>query len=278
MRLAAALGNETSALESQVTGGRRRAAAVRRPHGRTGPHVATPCSENWTNCARRRDASDPAGGRADAMAGRRPRISWPSCQQQHAARQKELSEMRQRHSGAAERAAVLEELVRRHEGLSAGVKEVLAAGRRSGRPRVSRRSRAGGRPVPRQRRSRRRWWKSPWARRPSTSLPIASDDLIELLADRIQPAWRPGGLRLARRKRCQEPFLRNLGVPLFRRTVPDTFSGPDRPVRACSGGPTASWKRQPRVRPAGQAAAGANVVRREARPRRRVGRRSPAAG
>ena len=46
-------------------------------------------------------------------------------QRQHAARQNELAELRQRHSGAAERAAVLEELVRRHEGLSAGVKEVL---------------------------------------------------------------------------------------------------------------------------------------------------------
>ncbi len=34
--------------------------------------------------------------------------------------------MRQRHSGLAERVSVLEELVRRQEGLSAGVKEVLA--------------------------------------------------------------------------------------------------------------------------------------------------------
>ena len=33
--------------------------------------------------------------------------------------------MRERHSRAAERASVLDDLVRRHEGLSAGVKEVL---------------------------------------------------------------------------------------------------------------------------------------------------------
>jgi chromosome segregation protein len=39
--------------------------------------------------------------------------------------QEELAELRQRRSGAAERAAVLEELHRRNEGLSAGVKEVL---------------------------------------------------------------------------------------------------------------------------------------------------------
>jgi len=46
-------------------------------------------------------------------------------QKQQSAGRNELSEMRQRYSGAAERAAVLDELVRRHEGLSAGVKEVL---------------------------------------------------------------------------------------------------------------------------------------------------------
>ena len=45
--------------------------------------------------------------------------------EQRSARQKELAEMRERRSGAAERAAVLDELVRRHEGLNAGVKDVL---------------------------------------------------------------------------------------------------------------------------------------------------------
>lgn len=47
-------------------------------------------------------------------------------QQRHAAAQSDLSELRQRQNAAAERAAVLDELVRRQEGLSAGVKEVLA--------------------------------------------------------------------------------------------------------------------------------------------------------
>jgi chromosome segregation protein len=46
-------------------------------------------------------------------------------QQQRTALSNELGELRQRQSGVIERASVLEELVRRHEGLNAGVKEVL---------------------------------------------------------------------------------------------------------------------------------------------------------
>ena len=55
-------------------------------------------------------------------------------QQELAARQTELGDLQQRHSAAAERAAVLEELERRHEGLSPGVKEVLGQAGRPGRP------------------------------------------------------------------------------------------------------------------------------------------------
>ena len=46
-------------------------------------------------------------------------------QRQRDKAQNELTEMRQRYSGIVERAAVLEDLVRRHDGLSDGVKEVL---------------------------------------------------------------------------------------------------------------------------------------------------------
>ncbi len=48
-------------------------------------------------------------------------------QHQFARQQNDLGQLRQRYSGVSERAAVLEELQRRQEGLSAGVKEVLAA-------------------------------------------------------------------------------------------------------------------------------------------------------
>lgn len=49
--------------------------------------------------------------------------------QEHAARQTELNSIRQKHSGATERAAVLEELENRLEGLTAGVKLVLERSR-----------------------------------------------------------------------------------------------------------------------------------------------------
>ncbi|MCE5268962.1 MAG: chromosome segregation protein SMC [Planctomycetaceae bacterium] len=46
-------------------------------------------------------------------------------QHEYAARQNELAELRQRRTGAAERAEVLDDLVRRNDGVSDGVKEVL---------------------------------------------------------------------------------------------------------------------------------------------------------
>ena len=76
--------------------------------------------------AARRDRGDRAGGTAGRSGWPPPRISLPNTSSSTRAGQSELSELRQRRSGAAERAAVLEELVRRHEGLGAGVKEVLA--------------------------------------------------------------------------------------------------------------------------------------------------------
>ena len=123
MRLAASLGNETSSLESQVAG----ASAVRRR-----------CDERMADLDRTRDAlqrqldelrrfREQATRRVEeetqSLAAAVSRLA--ELQEQYAARQKELSEMRERRSGAAERAAVLDELVQRHEGISAGVKDVL---------------------------------------------------------------------------------------------------------------------------------------------------------
>ena len=51
---------------------------------------------------------------------------------QAAAKQAELSQLRQRQSGLSERASVLEELQRRHEGVSPGVKDVLQRARTAG--------------------------------------------------------------------------------------------------------------------------------------------------
>ena len=124
MRLVAALGNEISALESQ-----RSAADASRQR----------CRERLVELDRtlhalqselddlrrlRTQATQEAEQRAQWLAVAKDQLAQQ--QQRQAAAQNDLSELRQRQSAATERAAVLDELVRRQEGLSAGVKEVLA--------------------------------------------------------------------------------------------------------------------------------------------------------
>ena len=124
MRLAAALGNETTALDGQV-------AAAAAAAERCGDRIA---ELDRTLDVLQRELDELRRRRAQGTQQAEEQTQWlaaakeklAQCQRQHTAQEKELSEMRERHSGAAERAAVLEELVRRQEGLSAGVKEVLA--------------------------------------------------------------------------------------------------------------------------------------------------------
>jgi chromosome segregation protein len=123
MRSAASLGNETSSLESQVAG----ASAVRRR-----------CDERMAELDRtlvalqqqleqlrrwREQAARQAEEDAASLLAAEEELA--QLRQQHDAYQKQLAEMRERRTGAAERAAVLDEIVRKHEGLSTGVKEVL---------------------------------------------------------------------------------------------------------------------------------------------------------
>jgi len=124
MRQAAALGNEISALESQAA-----AAAAARQR----------CNErieelNRTLEALQRELDqlhheyEQATQGVERLAHRAAESQERLAEllRQQSDQQNQLSELRQRHSATAERAAVLDELVRRHEGLSAGVKEVLA--------------------------------------------------------------------------------------------------------------------------------------------------------
>ena len=128
LRAASVLGNQISALESRLVAAR----AV--------------CDRGD---ARRAELKRPPEALADELAGRReqlalaiaehderqqrstscePRSSqWRSAGGQAARR--ELAAWRERHTGAHERATVLEELERRLEGLSLGVREVLVAAR-----------------------------------------------------------------------------------------------------------------------------------------------------
>jgi chromosome segregation protein len=73
-----------------------------------------------------------------SAAAERQHSRWTNAQEQladlrrlHAARLDELGTLRQRYSGLVERAAVLEELEQRQEGLGAGVKEILAHARQT---------------------------------------------------------------------------------------------------------------------------------------------------
>ena len=123
MRAAAALGNRCSALESQVA-----AAAASRQ--RSVSRIAELDRQLDLLTAEladlRRQAQETerdAAEREELLAAAKAQLE--QFQRQQALRQNELAELRQRHSGTSERIAVLEELQRRQEGLSAGVKEVL---------------------------------------------------------------------------------------------------------------------------------------------------------
>ncbi len=113
---------------------------------------------------------------------------------------KQLGQLRERQSGATERAAVLEELEKRLEGLSAGVKQLLVAAQDGHRP-VPIDKFAGSWPICCTSISRPpRWWKWPWARWPAVwSWPADATWSNSLQA--IGFAGRPRGLDSARRSR-----------------------------------------------------------------------------
>ena len=123
MRLAAGLASETGALESQATA----AEAVRQRSRNRMAELDRQIDQSATELEQLRRQREELARRADQQDGLLATASQQlvQLQEQLAARQVELGSLQQRHTAAAERAAVLEELDRRHEGLSAGVKEVL---------------------------------------------------------------------------------------------------------------------------------------------------------
>ncbi len=124
MRQAAALGNETGALESRVAAAaaaRQRSAERISDLNRTREQLHRELDELRRQ---RGEMTVCAETLAEELADARNRLA--ERQHRHAAEQNALTELLRRQSGAAERAAVLEELVQRQEGLGDGVKEVLA--------------------------------------------------------------------------------------------------------------------------------------------------------
>jgi chromosome segregation protein len=124
MRSSAALGNETSALETQAAAAQAAAERGRIRLAEFDGQVDALHAELNRLHGEQDETARLAEERGQRLSAGRDELA--DLQQQCAARQAELIELRHRHGGATERASVLEDLVRRQEGLSAGVKEVLA--------------------------------------------------------------------------------------------------------------------------------------------------------
>ncbi len=129
LRAAAALGNQISVLESRSRGGRHDLSAGRCPSGRTG-RAANPPARRAGPTARN-SPSWRAKARSANRRSTRLRARLAERRQEYARVQQELSTLREKHSGASERAALLDELERRLEGVSSGVKEMLVKARQS---------------------------------------------------------------------------------------------------------------------------------------------------
>jgi len=123
-RVAAALETEAAALSSQCESARAILAEGQREGDELQIAREALAGERERLAERQRDLTSAAEERANQLsaAGRRA----AELRERQAALQQELGGLRQRHSGMTERASLLDELEQRHEGLEAGVKEVLA--------------------------------------------------------------------------------------------------------------------------------------------------------
>ena len=127
MRDAAALGNQISGLESQVAA----ALAARQRNQQRMTDLDRQLDLLAAELDELRRRRTELGRRVDQ---RNQQLTDAKAQlagldRQSASRQRELAQLQQHRSGLAERTSILEELERRHEGISPGVKEVLARAR-----------------------------------------------------------------------------------------------------------------------------------------------------
>jgi chromosome segregation protein len=124
MRMAAELGNETTALQTRLDATE---AACNRSRARLN-ELEGQRDTVQTELQNLRRGQEEMSSKADANEAllHTAKDELAEHQRDHALQLDELTSLREQHSRAAERANVLEELQRRQEGLSAGVKEVLA--------------------------------------------------------------------------------------------------------------------------------------------------------
>ncbi len=129
MRNAATLGNEASSLESQVEAAETARSRCDSRLDEVGRRLESLAADLAALESEQRELAAEADARHEAAEAAAARLAeagaeLASCRE----RQQSLA---QRHSAARERAALLEELQERQEGLDAGVKEVLAAARQA---------------------------------------------------------------------------------------------------------------------------------------------------
>lgn len=123
VRQAALLGNQASGLEGRLAAADDARGRAERRLAEIGQQQAAMSEElqRLRQELQRRNAE--AETQARLLAEARERLS--DYQAQHQNRASDLAEMRERHSRVVERIAVLDELEKRHEGVGAGVREIL---------------------------------------------------------------------------------------------------------------------------------------------------------
>ena len=127
MRAGASLGNRISGLESQVAAALAARERIHRRMVELDGQLTSLGGELEALRQQRQELSLQLQRQQQRLSAAKDQLA--EHQRQLDQRQSELAQLRQRHGAVAERASVLEELQRRQEGLSAGVKEVLAHAR-----------------------------------------------------------------------------------------------------------------------------------------------------
>ncbi len=127
MRTAATLGNEISGLESQVGAALAAHRRLEQQRADLNGRLDSLAAEMEQLRVRRGELSRRVDDRNQQQSAAKARLAQR--RHEHAECQNELARLRQRSSGLTERAAVLEELEKRREGVGPGVKDVLARAR-----------------------------------------------------------------------------------------------------------------------------------------------------
>ena len=123
MRSVATLSNEIGVLESRAAAAEESRLRCNRRIEEFDRQIDELQQQLETLRRRREELAELTESQAKSLAEDKQRLA--SRLERQTGLRKKLAELRERQSAAAERASVLDELVRRHEGLSAGVKEIL---------------------------------------------------------------------------------------------------------------------------------------------------------